>query len=80
MRRRFSRGAGMSETVTCQICGGVYNRRYLNGHIRLAHGKKNWASLAKNERERIEAIVSLYEQLSEKNKKMIRERLARPDA
>jgi len=66
----------MSEIVKCDICGGVYNRRYLNGHKRLSHGKKDLASQVKGEREGLEAIVSLYTKLSDKNKKRVRERLS----
>jgi len=69
----------MSEIVRCEICGKVYNRRYLKGHKRLAHGKKNWASFAKNERERVRAITSLYLKLTDRNKKRIRELLSRSD-
>jgi hypothetical protein len=65
----------MSEIVRCEICGGMYNSRYLGGHKRLSHEKKNLASQLKNERERLQAIISLYANLSDRNKKRVRERL-----
>jgi hypothetical protein len=67
----------MSEIVRCEICGGMYkyNRRYLSGHKRLSHGKRNVASLLKSERERLRAIFALYMNLSDKNKRRVRERL-----
>jgi hypothetical protein len=70
----------MSEIVKCDVCGRVYNRRYLHTHKRLSHGKKNWASLAKNDRDRLQAIASLYEELSDENKERARERLSRRSA
>jgi hypothetical protein len=70
----------LSSIVKCDICGGVYNKRYLNSHKRLSHyGRKKLAiPSTATEPEAVEFIVSVYEQLSEDGKKKLLERLAAP--
>ena len=66
----------MSQIVRCDVCGGVYNQRYIRAHKRLSHDRNHFA--AKNEPEALAAIVSLYTRLSDESKKMLRDRLANP--
>jgi hypothetical protein len=66
----------MSQIVRCEVCGGVYNQRYLRAHKRLSHERNHLG--AKNEPEALKAIVSLYTQLSDESKRMLRDRLANP--
>jgi hypothetical protein len=65
----------MSQIVRCDVCGGVYNKRYLRAHQRLSH-RITQTSVAKSEPEALEVIVYLYAQLSDENKKVLRDRLA----
>jgi hypothetical protein len=66
----------MSEIVKCGICGKFFNKRYVNSHKRLAHAKKpNPGSSAKTEREVMEEIVQLYENLSNEKRKELQIRL-----
>jgi len=66
----------LSTIVKCEICGGVYNQRYLNAHKRLSHGRKRIKPKdAHSEPEAVESIVSIYSQLSDDSKKKLRERL-----
>jgi len=67
----------MSEIVKCDICGGVYNRRHLSSHKRLSHGKSRTADLpTAGVPEKLEAVLSLYEQLSDEEKKKVLDQLA----
>lgn len=66
----------MSQIVRCDVCGGVYNQRYLRAHKRLSHDRNHLA--ARTEPEALEAIVSLYTRLSDESKKMLRDRLGNP--
>jgi len=67
----------VSEIVKCDICGGVYNRRHLSSHKRLSHGKSRTANLSTaDEPEKLEAVLSLYEQLSDEEKKKVQDQLA----
>jgi len=69
----------MSQIVRCEVCGGVYNQRYLRAHTRLSHrNTQTVTSPSKSELEALEVILSLYTQLSDKNKKTLRERLTNP--
>lgn len=65
----------MSQIVRCDVCNGVYNQRYLRAHKRLSH-RVTQTSPAKSEPEAVEVIVSLYAQLSDESKKVLRDRLA----
>jgi hypothetical protein len=66
----------MSEMVNCNVCGRVYNQRYLTAHKRLSHGRTmTLFSQARTEPETLEVIVSIYAQLPEKVRKELRERL-----
>lgn len=70
----------MSQIVRCDVCGGVYNKRYLRAHKRLSHGRTQSLALpTRTEPEKVEAIVSMYAQLSDENKKTIRDRLAQAE-
>lgn len=70
----------MSQIVKCDICGGIYNQSHLSSHKRLSHGKsRTSSSLAKGESETLEVIVSMYAQLTDENKKAVRERLSTKD-
>jgi hypothetical protein len=70
----------MSQIVRCDVCGGVYNKRYLRAHKRLSHGRSQALTAStKSEPETVEAIVSMYAQLSDQSKKTIRDRLANAD-
>jgi len=67
----------MSEIVKCDICGGVYNQRHLNSHKRLSHGKSRTANLSTaGEPEKLGTVLSLYEQLSDEEKKKVLDQLA----
>jgi len=67
----------MSEIVKCDICGGVYNQRHLSSHKRLSHGKSKTANVSTTgEPEKLEAVLSLYEQLSDGEKKKVLDQLA----
>ena len=67
----------MSEIVKCDICGGVYNQRHLSSHKRLSHSKSSASSPpAADEPEKLEAVFSLYEQLSDEEKKKVLDQLA----
>ncbi len=70
----------MSQTVKCDICGGLYNQSHLSSHKRLSHGKRETSPRSsKEEPESIEAILSLYKQLPEEWKKEVLHRLAVAD-
>lgn len=67
----------MAGTVKCDICGRVYNQKYLTAHKRLAHGRpQNLVLSGQSEPETVAAIVSIYARLSENVRKELRERLA----
>ena len=71
----------MSEIVKCGICGKAFNKRYVNSHKRLAHGKKpNPHPSAKNEPEVMEEILLLYESLSDEERKELQVRLKSSDS
>lgn len=66
----------MSEIVKCGICGRSFNKRYVNSHMRLAHKKKlNPRSSPGNDEEVIEAILHMYERLSDEERKELQIRL-----
>lgn len=68
----------MSEAVKCDICGALYNSRYLASHKRWAHPKKEKSEepdLA--EPEATKRILSLFERLSPESRKRILQRLVR---
>jgi len=71
----------MSEIVKCGICGKAFNKRYVNSHKRLAHGKKpNPDPSVKNEPEVMKEILLLYESLSEEERKELQVRLKSSDS
>jgi hypothetical protein len=60
----------MSDIVKCEICGKAFNKRYVNSHKRLAHGKKpDPASPVRSEPEVVEEILLLYQSLSDEKRK-----------
>lgn len=62
----------MSQIVTCDVCGKIYNQRHLSSHQRLAHGKRTAPPPPpKSEEAKIETILSLYERLSVEGKKEV---------
>ena len=64
-------------TVRCDVCGGIFNQRYLASHRRLAHGKSKGSTASDSgEEEAIQTIVSLYEDLSHEGRKRARRLLA----
>ena len=66
----------MSQIVKCEVCGGLFNQRYLVSHKRLAHREKRGAGEAtKVEPETINTILSLYKQLSLQGQKDLIDRL-----
>ncbi len=67
----------MSQIVKCEICGHVYNKRYLQIHIRRSHGQQpGSASPVSSESEAIQQILSLSERLSDEGRKRLLERLS----
>ena len=71
----------MSEMVKCDVCGCIYNQKYLGSHRRLAHGRRKVPfSSAGGDVERLEIIAAMYAQLPDKYKKEVRERLGIADA
>jgi hypothetical protein len=67
----------MTQIVKCDICGGLYSESHLSSHKRLSHGKRKRSLRSfKNQPASLELILSLYEGLSEDQKKELRERLA----
>jgi len=66
----------MSQIVKCEICGKVYNQSYLGAHKRLAHGTRAEPPATVSELEAVEAILSVYAQLSGKGRKELRNRLS----
>jgi hypothetical protein len=71
--------AVMSEIVKCDVCGGIYNQKYLSSHRRLAHERPKGLIAGRGDVERLEIIASMYAQLSDANKREVRERLALAD-
>jgi len=63
-------------TVRCDVCNGIFNQSYLDSHKRLAHAKKGASTAALGtapitEKEVMQKIASLYENLSGKGRKSI---------
>jgi hypothetical protein len=68
----------MSEAVKCDICGALYNSRYLASHKRWAHQKRGKIEDSDlTEREATARILSLFEGLSPESRKRILQRLSR---
>lgn len=69
----------MSEIVKCEICGKMFNRRYVKSHKRLAHDQKpNLTSSELSEPEVMQEILSLYGRLSDDKRKELQIRLVTP--
>ena len=70
----------MSQIVKCDVCGGIYNRSTVNSHKRLAHGKgKTPNPPTPGEPQKLGVILTLYGQLSDEDKKEVRNHLATAD-
>lgn len=69
----------MSQIVKCEVCGKVYNRSHLSSHKRLSHGKRAEPPANVSEPDAVQAILSVYEQLSGKTQKELRNRLGSRD-
>jgi hypothetical protein len=67
----------MSEAVKCDICGGLYNSRYLASHKRWAHPKKDKCEDSDlTESEARKRILELVERLSPEARKRLLKELA----
>jgi hypothetical protein len=68
----------MSEAVKCDICGGLYNSRYLASHKRWAHPKTEKSEDSYlTESAAAERILSLFGRLSPEGRKRVLQRLTR---
>lgn len=54
----------MSQAVKCEVCGGIYNSRYLASHKRWAHHGHNNPLSQVSEEEAMKQIVALFKGLS----------------
>jgi hypothetical protein len=81
-------GVLMSETVHCDICGKIFNTRFLQSHRRGAHPHaKNPPdprndprnSPARTEKETVAQILSLFDQLSPDARRRVLNTLASPN-
>jgi DNA-directed RNA polymerase subunit N (RpoN/RPB10) len=59
----------MPVLVRCDVCGKVFNSRYVKSHKRLAHPEDKAVSAA--ERKQMKKILKLYKTLSAENKKSV---------
>lgn len=66
----------MPGIIKCEVCGKLFNESYVGSHQRLAHGKKisSDAKVA-DEPGAIDEILSLYNQLSNKCRRELLDRL-----
>jgi hypothetical protein len=63
----------MPGIVKCDICGQISNESYINSHKRLAHRHAaQRTEPTQTEPEMLKAILDLYGQLSEENKRVVR--------
>ena len=78
--RKAERTTVMSQIVKCEVCGGVYNRSHLSAHQRLSHGLgKTSNPTDAGEPQKLETVLLLYNQLSEKGKEKVRNQLESAD-
>ncbi len=62
----------MPETVKCQVCGKLYNSRYVSTHVRRTHPEiARAADPARFEQKIAEKIVNLFNQLSPQTRKQV---------
>lgn len=67
----------MGQIVRCDICGKIYNESNLTTHKRRSHGTPGGsARSAESGAASIEAILSIYERLTDERKKEVLSRLA----
>ena len=66
----------LPDTVKCKICGRLYNKRYLHGHMLRSHSKRKKVSGKSSETEIIEEILSLFQRLSKEGQESLQERLS----
>ena len=63
----------MPATVKCQVCGKLYNSRYISTHVRRSHPEiARAADPARFEQKIAEQIVNLFNQLSPETRKQVR--------
>jgi hypothetical protein len=67
----------MTGLVKCNICGKMFNTRYLSSHTRIVHAGEEDATERKQQ-EVMRKISGLYRGLSAENRKKVLERLAGP--
>jgi hypothetical protein len=62
----------MPATVKCQVCGKLYNSKYISTHVRLSHPEiARAADPAGFEQKIAEQIVNLFNQLSPETRKQV---------
>jgi DUF917 family protein len=62
----------MSQMVCCEVCGKIYNQSHVRSHQRLAHGiGKVFSPAAAAEPQKLQAVLALYQQLSDEGKKQV---------
>jgi hypothetical protein len=65
----------MGQIVKCDICGKIYNESHLTTHKRRSHAQGTPRS-AENGTASVEGVLSLYEGLSEDQKREVLSRLS----
>ena len=67
----------MADIVRCEICGRIFNARYIASHKRRAHQKNAGAGRALTKpQDMIEQILSLFQGLADADKKEVLARLS----
>ena len=67
----------MADIVRCEICGRIFNARYIASHKRRAHQKNVAAGRAATKpQDKIEEILSLFRGLADEDKKAVLARLS----
>ena len=62
----------MPGTVKCQVCGKLYNSRYISTHVRLSHPEiARAADPARFEQKIAKQIVNLFNELSPETRKQV---------
>ena len=68
----------MTGLVKCDICGKMFNTRYLSSHKRIVHADGEEDAKERKQQEVMRKISGLYKGLSAENRKKVLERLAGP--
>ena len=67
----------MADIVRCEICGRIFNARYIASHKRRAHQKSGGPGRALTKsQDKIQEILSLFQGLPNKDKKAVLDRLS----